>query len=584
MSIIDAMKKHKTTIILSVIIGILALAVIILSVLLVRGGRSSDADEPESGSELYGITEDTDGTELLTETGSEEDGDTAAGETDASLASEDLVHVEIRIDGTWQDGGENYASENIIIYNDTDEVITDWSLYLTFSTKPVLVELWNGRYTIDDNTIIITAESYNQEIPASGELGLGYNITTDEVEPISWAVYSGSVQIGSSDAQDETDSGSADGTAGSNSEVDTNPSTASGDTGSSNTGSGSAGSGSSGSGSSGSSNSGSGSTGSGSTGSGSTKSSGTSSSEDSPYAAHGKLTVTSSGIVDANGDDFQLKGVSTHGITWFPQYVNEDTFAYMKEGMGANAVRLAMYTDTGDSYGYCSGGDQEEIKALIDTGVSAATDLGMYVIIDWHILNDGNPNTYLDEAKEFFEEMSKKYAGYGNVIYEIANEPNSGTTWSQVKSYASKIISIIHKNAPDAVIIVGTPTWCQDIDVVAADPLTGVDNVIYSVHFYAATHKDDLRSKVKSAISSGLPVIISEFGMCDASGSGSIDYDSSDAWFELIEKYHLSYMCWNFSNKAETSSLISSSCTKVSGFSDSDLSASGKYLKEKMNS
>ncbi len=266
MSIIDAMKKHKTTIILSVIIGILALAVIILSVLLVRGGRSSDADEPETGSELYGITEDTDGTELLTETGSEEDGDTAAGETDASLASEDLVHVEIRIDGTWQDGGENYASENIIIYNDTDEVITDWSLYLTFSTKPVLVELWNGRYTIDDNTIIITAESYNQEIPASGELDLGYNITTDEVEPISWAVYSGSVQIGSSDAQDETDSGSADGTAGSNSEVDTNPSTASGDTGSSNTGSGSAGSGSSGSGSSGSSNSGSGSTGSGSTG------------------------------------------------------------------------------------------------------------------------------------------------------------------------------------------------------------------------------------------------------------------------------------------------------------------------------
>lgn len=559
MSIIDAMKKHKTTIILSVIIGILTLVVIILSVLLVRGGRSSDADEPESGSELYGITEDTDVTEMLTETGSEE---AAASETDASSESADLVHVEIRIDGTWQDGGENYASENIIIYNDTDEVITDWSLYLTFSTKPVLVELWNGQYTIDDHTIIITAESYNQEIPASGELGLGYNITTNEAEPISWAVYSGSVQIGSSDSQDETDSGNADGTAGSNGES----------------------SDSTGSGNSGSNTSGSGSTGSGSTGSGSTKSSGTSSSEDSPYAAHGKLTVTSSGIVDANGDDFQLKGVSTHGITWFPQYVNEDTFEYLKENMEANAVRLAMYTDTGDSYGYCSGGDQEEIKALIDTGVSAATDLGMYVIIDWHILNDGNPNTYLDEAKEFFEEMSKKYASYGNVIYEIANEPNSGTTWSQVKSYASKIISIIHKNAPDAVIIVGTPTWCQDIDVVAADPLTGVDNVIYSVHFYAATHKDDLRGKVKSAISSGLPVIISEFGMCDASGSGSIDYDSSDAWFELIEKYHLSYMCWNFSNKAETSSLISSSCTKVSGFSDSDLSASGKYLKEKMNS
>ncbi len=302
----------------------------------------------------------------------------------------------------------------------------------------------------------------------------------------------------------------------------------------------------------------------------------------SPYDKHGDLTVTSSGIVDAQGDPFQLKGVSTHGITWFPQYVNKSTFKYLKKKWGANVIRLAVYTDTGDSYGYCSGGDKKYIEGLIDTGVKAATALGMYVVIDWHILNDGNPNTHVKQAKSFFKKMSKKYASYGNVIYEIANEPNGGTTWSQVKKYAKKVIKVIRKNSKKSVIILGTPTWCQDIDVVAKSPLKGVNNLIYSVHFYAATHKEDLRDKVKSAISSGLPIIISEFGLCDASGAGSIDYAQSNAWFKLIKKYNLGYMCWNLSNKSETSSIIKSSCSKLSGFKKKNLSKSGRYIMKKM--
>lgn len=35
----------------------------------------------------------------------------------------------------------------------------------------------------------------------------------------------------------------------------------------------------------------------------------------------------------------------------------------------------------------------------------------MYVIIDWHILSDGNPNTYVEDAKKFFAQMALKYAG-----------------------------------------------------------------------------------------------------------------------------------------------------------------------------
>lgn len=302
---------------------------------------------------------------------------------------------------------------------------------------------------------------------------------------------------------------------------------------------------------------------------------------DSPYALHGKLQLDGTTLTDEHGEAYQIKGVSTHGIGWFPQYVNQDTFADLKS-WGADAVRLAMYTAEG---GYCEGGDdnKEKLKQLIDTGVQAATKLGMYVIIDWHVLNDHDPWSYADEAEKFFAEMSEKYKDYGNVIYEICNEPNSGPDWNSVKSYAEKIIPVIRENAPDAIIIVGTPTWSQDIDKAAQNPITGYENIMYALHFYADTHRDYLRDRMEAAIDAGLPVIVSEFGICDASGNGANNYDEGNKWIEAMDNYNVSYFIWNLSNKAETSALISSGCSKLSGFEDGDLSDSGKWYKDILN-
>ena len=73
----------------------------------------------------------------------------------------------------------------------------------------------------------------------------------------------------------------------------------------------------------------------------------------------------------------------------------------------------------------------------------------MYVIIDWHILSDNDPNTNKKEAKKFFKEMSKLYADYDNVIYEICNEPNGGITWQgNVKPYAQRIVERIRAQSP----------------------------------------------------------------------------------------------------------------------------------------
>lgn len=297
-----------------------------------------------------------------------------------------------------------------------------------------------------------------------------------------------------------------------------------------------------------------------------------------PYELHGKLAVSGVNLVDEKGEAFQLRGVSTHGLTWYSQYVNFDTFKQLRDDWGANAVRLAMYTAEG---GYCESSEagKQAFLDIIDTGVQAAAELGMYVIIDWHILKDNNPLTNADAAADFFDKVSSEYKDYGNVIYEICNEPNGGTSWADIKAYAERIIPIIKNNNPDAVIIVGTPTWSQDVEDVIDNAITGYSNIMYTFHFYADTHRGDFRNKLLYAYNRGIPIMVTEFGICDASGGGANNTSEGNAWIDTLDSCGISYFMWSLSNKAETASLISSSCQSLSGWSEGDLSEAGKWYR-----
>ncbi len=290
----------------------------------------------------------------------------------------------------------------------------------------------------------------------------------------------------------------------------------------------------------------------------------------SPVAKWGRLKVSGKNIVNEKGKKVVLKGVSTHGIAWYPQYVNKSCFQSFKK-MGVNTIRLAMYSDPGAGY-------STSLYAKIDEGIRYATELGMYVILDWHILSDGNPKTHQKEALKFFTKYAKKYANQKNILYEICNEPNGNVTWKKdIRPYANKVINRIRKYDKDSIVIVGTPTWSQDVDVVAGSPLKQ-KNVVYSLHFYAATHTEYLREKVRRVYAAGLPMLVSEFSICEASGDGRIDKKSANKWMKMLTKYKIGYVAWNLSNKNETSSLIKSSCRKTAGITKKNLSKSGKWI------
>lgn len=291
---------------------------------------------------------------------------------------------------------------------------------------------------------------------------------------------------------------------------------------------------------------------------------------------NGALSVKGTQLVDEKGQAVQLRGISTHGIAWFPDFVNQDAVTQLSEDWGANLFRIAMYTD--ENGGYCTDGEKEKLKALVTDGVEYAKQADMYVIVDWHILHDSNPLTHKAEALQFFKEMTEKLKGEKHVLYEICNEPNSGCSWEDIKTYANEVIPVIRENAPEAVILVGTPTWSQEIEKPQNDPITGYDNIMYTLHFYAATHKEDLRSKMVNAVEAGTPAFVSEYGLCDASGNGGNDLGQAQSWIDTMDQHGISYAVWSFCNKEETSALIASSCRKTSDFTREDLSESGKWI------
>ncbi len=297
--------------------------------------------------------------------------------------------------------------------------------------------------------------------------------------------------------------------------------------------------------------------------------------QDTPVGKHGKLHVDGTQLTDEHNQPTILRGASTHGMHWgeMTPFVNKAAFQNLRDEWGVDMVRLVSYVTQG---GYTEGA-QNTLDTAIQNGVSYAEELGMYAIIDWHIHNE-NPNTTKDQAVEFFKKYSALYKDKEHVIYEICNEP-TGTPWSQIKPYAEEVIAAIRANDKDAIIIVGTNTWSQDVDEVATNGGKINDpNVMYTIHFYSGTHGQSLRDKVSTALRAGTPVFCTEFGICDASGNGGFNVDEANEWIDCFEENGISYSCWSLCNKDESASMISPQSQKKSGWTKEDLGATGAWL------
>ena len=297
-----------------------------------------------------------------------------------------------------------------------------------------------------------------------------------------------------------------------------------------------------------------------------------------PVQANGALSVVNGQIVNKNGVPPQLRGVSFSWSLWQGRkYYNPAAVDWLVSDFKVSIVRAAMGVEP--AHGYLQ--EPEAQTQMEESVVDQAVKDGIYVLIDWH---DHHSNLHFAQSRAFFTEMAKRYKGVPNVIYEIWNEPWSNVSWDTVKNYAVKVITEIRKYDPNNLIIVGSPHWDQDVDVVAGNPVTGFKNIAYSFHFYASdpNHQEKLRAKADIALKKRLPLIITEWGVGESNGNGKFDQTLVKTWFDWMEKNKLSWTNWNVTDKPETTALLLPGAPVNGGWRDEQLSPAGLYIREKL--
>ena len=290
-----------------------------------------------------------------------------------------------------------------------------------------------------------------------------------------------------------------------------------------------------------------------------------------PVTQHGKLSVKGAKLVDAKGNHVILHGMSFGWHNLWPRFYNKGAVRELVSKWNSNVVRASMGIELNDS-GYLKSPKQSVM--LMRNVVDACIKEGVYVIIDWH-----DHNIHTKEAVAFFTTMAKEYGHHPNVIYEIFNEPDY-ETWAEVKAYSEEVIKAIRAIDKDNIILVGSPKWDQDIHLPAADPIKGFDNLMYTMHFYAGTHKQWLRDRSDEAIARGLPIFVSECAGMEATGDGPLDHKEWKAFVDWMDARGLSWVAWSVSDKKETCSILNPSAASNGNWNEADVKEWGRLTKE----
>lgn len=292
---------------------------------------------------------------------------------------------------------------------------------------------------------------------------------------------------------------------------------------------------------------------------------------------YGFLQVKDGILCSQDGNPVQLRGMSSHGLQWYGKYANQDVIDWLRNDWNCQVWRAAMYLTEG---GYLN---NKVIKLRVIDSIEACLKAGIYVMVDWHVLGNGDPSTTTDQAVEFFEEIASKYGQYPNIIYEVCNEPNGeNVTWKEkILPHAQKCVDAIRKYDQKNIIIAGTPYWSSCPNHVIGNMVKD-KNTMYTLHFYAGSHGAQNKKNLVKAVKAGIPVFCTEWGTTEASGGGGVYIKETVSWLKLLEKYNISWVNWSVNNKGEESGILKFNKDRNAkgGWTEDDLSESGIFVRK----
>jgi len=300
------------------------------------------------------------------------------------------------------------------------------------------------------------------------------------------------------------------------------------------------------------------------------------------------ISVYKNKFVNAKGDTLLFRGLSVadpdkvdHEGHW-----NRDFFEHVKD-MGATLVRIPVHPvawreRTPDKY-----------LVLLDSAVNWCTDLGMYIIIDWHsignlemeLFQDPMYNTSQKETYEFWRTISRHFNGNNTVaFYEIFNEPTSyrgqlgNVTWGAWKKINEDIIHVIRAYDTETIPLVAGFDWAYDLTPLREEPINAA-NIGYVAHPYPNKRSQPWEPKWEEDFgfaASTYPIIATEIGFGvqnSTQPSGPDDYGTRIT--KYLEGRGISWMAWVYDPEWGPNMLKS--------WKTFELTGSGEFFKKAMH-
>ncbi|MEU7656199.1 cellulase family glycosylhydrolase [Micromonospora taraxaci] len=283
-----------------------------------------------------------------------------------------------------------------------------------------------------------------------------------------------------------------------------------------------------------------------------------------PVERHGQLRVCGTTMCDKSGARVQLRGISSMWLNWetAPYAENLSALRWMRDNWNLQVIRAAMGVEPAGAYL----SDPNKARTQVETIINNAVTAGVYVIVDWHAHEAQNNQS---QAVAFFGDLARRYGHLPNVIWEPYNEPLQVSWTNVIKPYHQAVVSAIRAADPDNIVVLGTPTWSQDVDVAAASPVSGT-NLMYTLHFYSCTHGSALRAKGDAAIRAGLALFVTEWGASNADGGldGRSCLPEAQSWIDWMKANGISWTAWKLDVGTDTTNLLSPGAPVTGGWNN----------------
>lgn len=270
------------------------------------------------------------------------------------------------------------------------------------------------------------------------------------------------------------------------------------------------------------------------------------------------IKVKGNCFVNEKGDTILFRGLAIADPDKIEQEGrwNKNLFVKVKE-MGATIVRIPVHPVPWRM--------RTPIKyiQLLDQAVEWCTELGMYILIDWHSIGNLGMELFQDpvyvttqkETYEFWRTIAVHFKGNNTVaFYEIFNEPTlfngqlGSMSWSEWKKINENIIKLIRAYDQETIPLVAGMDWAYDLTPLHIEPIDA-ENIGYTSHPYPHKRTPPYEPKWDEdfGFAAGqYPIVITEFGFVLGQQGMSENGNYGNTIINYLETRGISWVCWVF--------------------------------------